>query len=783
MVAFDYDGVTRRFPAASNFISEQMEKYILGTSKDEGFVELIEQSINLIEARDNDPKQLTEQLKGVFKELLESPLTLYLKSNRQAYSSFVKRRPEKRKEEDEKMLAEASLKNIEEDNPEFDEKLVAQLSGTVVSDIANVGEQIRKDIVAVISQADMSDEEFESDSLSLGIESEIRFKTAKTITGENKLSFSKSNNRGFKNAHSVMTFPTDDGMEELIAKAQNIIVRYTGAEVTFLPKRGKILIDSAIDKEGIKNAIKFSSMNKYIEEGEIKDGLQFDYKFIDELNLKLEQWFDRTIGDEYFNTMVQDGTLYQLMVEASFVREQKKTKTLTQRVKETLPDDDAKIKDKYSKFTALKYRIPKAFAINPNFDVTAEEEYPLIPMKEYRIPDRLKGDSEENKNARQKIYNKLKEERQKITAEYNELRAATTEIEVDGNKYLLIFSDNPVYKKAEKAYDKFGFGNNKIRMIIHSFFDEKFEMIKKEGTSKFKDKALFDSDFQGQERLKYAYIDRRDEPITEAEARQIEQGDFRVVQEEYGEAFSDYVFYRKDKVKQTDIGKYADLGLNEEQRADLYYYILTGKANVKLPSILGSPQTASQKLLDVLGISYSDKDVIRPTGANVPTPKITPAEGGADSRRRLSRDELNKQDLDDISVEKKMKTKRWIKLYETNKKAAQIYILLPLVSETAVVEGSKIIEGSEFGKDKYEATAFTVEDLMQVEGDKKDKDGKPIMEDNEEDVAVFYSVYLKKYASFNLSPLRGRGQNKAMREYLDDLSNRILDIRETIEGY
>ena len=57
------------------------------------------------------------------------------------------------------------------------------------------------------------------------------------------------------------------------------------------------------------------------------------------------------------------------------------------------------------------------------------------------------------------------------------------------------------------------------------------------------------------------------------------------------------------------------------------------------------------------------------------------------------------------------------------------------------------------------------------------------MVDNEEDVSVFYSVYLKKYASFNLSPLRGRGQNKAMREHLDDLSNRILDIRETIEGY
>ena len=183
----------------------------------------------------------------------------------------------------------------------------------------------------------------------------------------------------------------------------------------------------------------------------------------------------------------------------------------------------------------------------------------------------------------------MKEERQKINAQYNELRAATTEIEVDGNKYLLIFSDSPVYKKAEKAYNEFGFGNKKIKLVVHSFFDEKFEMLKEEGNRKFKNKALFDSDFQGQERLKYAYIDRRREPITEAEASQIEQGDFRVVEEKYGEAFSDYVFYRKDYVKQTDMGKYADLGLTEEERQRLYYKFLTGTLDA---------QTAPQKLLE-----------------------------------------------------------------------------------------------------------------------------------------------------------------------------------------
>ena len=59
-----------------------------------------------------------------------------------------------------------------------------------------------------------------------------------------------------------------------------------------------------------------------------------------------------------------------------------------------------------------------------------------------------------------------------------------------------------------------------------------------------------------------------------------------------------------------------------------------------------------------------------------------------------------------------MSTKRWIKLYETNKQAAEIYVLLPLVSETAIVEDTKTIEGSEFGKPKYQATAFTAQDLM-----------------------------------------------------------------------
>ena len=795
MVSFVYDGADRKLPAARNFLLDEIEKYLIGRATGEdGFVRRIKDSLYDLEAKDIDPNPLIKEIESMLEDTLNKPLKPYLDDNREAMSSFLRRRPEKRKDKDKKMLDEATLKNIVEGSEEFNKNLVAQLSGTVVSDIAGVSETIREQIIGQFKALDVTtDDELPT----LEIETEIRFKTAKSITGENKLSFSKSNNRGNKNAHSVLTFPSDDEMELFTIKAQDLIIEYTGAEVTMIPKKGKVLIDSAIDEEGIPKAIKFSSMKKYLEDvtdkngdkiTQFKDGLQFDYKFIDDLNDKLAEWFEENIGgkDEYYEAMVQEGLLYQLMIEVSLAREEKETKLLSEKVADTIPDDDDKVKDKYSKFTAMKYRIPKAFAINPNFDVTAEEEYPLIPMKEYRPPENIKykkgEDTEQKRTARKKLSDKLNQDRQKVVAQYNELRAATTEIEVDGNKYLLIFSDSPVYKKAEKAYNEFGFGNKKIKLMVHSFFDEKFEMLKEEGNNKFKNKALFDSDFQGQERLKYAYIDRKEEPITEAEASRIEQGDFRVVQEKYGEAFSDYKFYRKDYVKQTDIGKYADLGLNEEQRADLYYYILTGKSDVKLPSILGSPQTASQKLLDVLGISYSDKDVIRPTGATVPTPKITPAEGGADSRRRLRRDELNKQDLDDISVEKKMSTKRWIKLYETNKQAAQIYILLPLVSETSVVEDSRIIEGSEFGKPKYQATAFTA-DEMQVDSGEKDEDDKPIMKDNEVDAKVLYTVYLKKYVGYNLSPIRNRGQNKLMRKYLDKLGNRIIDIREVTEGY
>ena len=57
------------------------------------------------------------------------------------------------------------------------------------------------------------------------------------------------------------------------------------------------------------------------------------------------------------------------------------------------------------------------------------------------------------------------------------------------------------------------------------------------------------------------------------------------------------------------------------------------------------------------------------------------------------------------------------------------------------------------------------------------------MVDNEVDAKVLYSVYLRKYVAYNLSPIRNRGQNKPMRKYLDKLGNRIIDIREVTEGY
>jgi len=792
MVSFVYDGADRKLPAARNFLLDEIEKYLIGRATGEdGFVRRIKDSLYDLEAKDIDPNPLIKEIESMLEDTLDKPLKPYLDDNREAMSSFLRRRPEKRKDKDKEMLDGATLKNIVEGSEDFNKNLVAQLSGTVVSDIAGVSETIREQIIGMFKALDVTtDDELPT----LEIETEIRFKTAKSITGVNNLSFSKSNNRGNKNAHSVLTFPSDDEMELFTIKAQDLIIEYTGAEVTMIPKKGKVLIDSAIDEEGIPNAIKFSSMKKYLEDvtdkngdkiTQFKDGLQFDYKFIDDLNDKLAEWFEENIGgkDEYYEAMVQEGLLYQLMVEVSLVREEKDaegniipktSKLLSERVADTIPDDDDKVKDKYSKFTAMKYRIPKAFAINPNFDVTAEEEYPLIPMKEYRSPENIKykrgEDTEQKRIARKKLSDKLSQDRQKVVAQYNELRAATTEIEVNGNKYLLIFSDNPVYKKAEKAYNEFGFGNKKIKLVVHSFFDEKFEMLKEEGNRKFKNKALFDSDFQGQERLKYAYIDRREEPITEAEAKQIERGDFRVVEEKYGEAFSEYMFYRKDYVKQTDLGKYADLGRSEEERAELYYKFLTGTLDA---------QTRGQvfRVFD----SKSGKMIN-------PFPHI--AEGSPETTSENEYEvifgrpiQLRKEDLDDISVEKKMTTKRWIKLYETNREAAQIYVLLPLVSETAIVEDSRTIEGSEFGKPKYQATAFTADEMQQVDSGEKDEDDKPIMKDNEVDAKVLYTVYLKKYVAYNLSPIRNRGQNKLMRKYLDKLGNRIIDIREVTEGY
>lgn len=794
MVSFVYSGAVRKLPAAKDYFLEQMENYILGKETD--FISSIEDSIDRLEAEDENPKELVDELESILTELLDSPLQPYLQANREALSSFLKRRPDKRIDADNKMVGEARLKNIEEGNSEHDKELIAQLSGTVISDISNITENIQQDILKILRGEKPHPEP------TLELQTEIRLKTSKTIQGENVLSFAKGNNRGNKNCHTSFTFPDDDEMSEIMTKTQDIIIDYTGAEVDIIDsKRGKVIIDSDIDTEGIKGAIEFpvSDIDKFMdEEGKsytIKDGILLDYEYIDKLNAKLTKWFSSNIGTKgYFNSMVGDGVLYQLLVEASLVNKESSTGTLSQRVKDTLPDDDDKIKNKYDKFTATKYRIPKAFAINPNFNITKEREYPLIPMKDYKIPKDIEykegEDTEEKRKAREKISNKLKQARQEIVAQYNELRSQTAEIEVEGNKYFLIYSDNKdAYNKAEKAYNEFGFGNNKIKTIPHSFFDEKFEMLKQEGNRTFKDKALFASDFQGKERLMYAYIDRKDEPITEAEANQIERGDFRVVEEKYGTTSSGYYFLRRDLLKTGDRAKYVDeLGLTDEQRADLYYYTLTGELDVKLPSILGSPQSASKKLLETLGISYSDKDIVRPTGATVPTPKITPAEGGTDSRRRLNSPRFYKQDesLEDISTEKKMDTKRWLRMYKVNKDVAKIYVLVPELVESTVSESSRLIEGDKFGETKYQASAFTVEDLLTYDtesGSIEDVKEDTKLRDTELDMKVAYTVYLKKYATYNLSPIRNRGQNKAMRKYLDDLGNRILDIRETLEEY
>ncbi len=784
MVSFVYSGAVRKLPAAKDYFLEQMENYILG--KETNFISLIEDSIDRLEAEDKNPKELVDELELILTKLLDSPLQPYLQANREALSSFLKRRPDRRIDADNKMVGEARLKNIEEGNSEHDKELIAQLSGTVMSDVSNMSENIQEDILKILRGEEPHPEP------TLELETEIRLKTSKTIQGKNVLSFAKGNNRGNRNCHSSLIFPSNDEMSAIVIKAQDIIIDYTGAEVDMIEsKKGKVIIDSDIDTEGIKGAIEFpvSDIDKFMDKEDeaytIKDGMLLDYEYIDKLNAKLTKWFSKNIGTKgYFNSMVGDGVLYQLLVEASLVNKESNTGTLSQRVKDTLPDDDDKIKNKYDKFTATKYRIPKAFAINPNFNITKEREYPLIPMKDYKIPKDIEykegEDTEEKRKAREKISNKLKQARQEIIAQYNELKSQTTEVEVDGNKYFLIYSDNKdAYNKAEKAYNEFGFGNNKIKTIPHSFFDEKFEMLKQEGNRTFKDKALFASDFQGKERLMYAYIDRKDEPITEAEANQIERGDFRVVEEKYGTTSSGYYFLREDLLKTGDRAKYVDeLGLTEEQRADLYYFTLTDDPDIKLPSILGSPQSASKKLLETLGITYS-----RPIGATIPTPKITPAEGGTDSRRRLDSPRFYKQDesLEDISTEKKMTTKRWLRMYKVNKEVAKIYVLVPELVDSTVSESSRLIEGDKFGETTYQASAFTAENLVTYKN--KEDDEVPKLVDTGLDMKVAYTVYLKKYATYNLSPIRNRGQNKVMRKYLDDLGNRIIDIREALEEY
>ena len=789
MVSFVYGGATRRFPSAKDYIKEQMENYIIGKDTgQEGFVQLIEDSIDDMEAKGENPKELIEELNSILDDLLETPIKPYLRANREALDSFLRRRPKNDKlvDNDNKMVEEGKLKSIEEGNPDFDANLVAQLSGTVISDIANVENKIQEKI-----------SEYLTNITSVDVESEIRLKTSKTIQGEKVLSFAKGNNRGNRNAHATLIFPDNDDMSDVVGKAEDLIIEYTGAGVDIIrAKKGKAIIDSDIDTEGIDGAIEFpvSDIDKFMDEKDgtytVKDGMLLDYEYIDKLNHLLEIWFSENIEDkDYFNLMVQDGALYQLLVEVSLVNSDKDTGTLSQKVADTIPDDDNKVKDKYSKFTATKYRIPQAFSINPNFDITDEKEYPLIPMKDYKIPKDIEykegEDTKEKREARNKISNKLKQARQEIVAQYNELRSQTTKVDVDGNKYFLIYSDNKeAYDKAKKAYNKFGFGNNKIKTMSHSFFDEKFEMMKQEGESQFGNKALFASDFQGKERLMYAYIDRKDELITEAEAKQIERGDFRVVEEKYGTTSSGYYFLRKDLLKTGDRAKYVDeLGLTEEQRADLYYFTLTDDPDIKLPSILGSPQSASKKLLETLGIPYS-----RPTGATIPTPKITPAEGGTDSRRRLDSPRFYKQDesLEDISTEKKMTAKRWLKMYKVNKDVAKIYVLVPELVESTVSESSRLIEGDKFGETRYQASAFTAEQLVTYDtesGNIEDVKEDTKLKDTKLDMKVAYTVYLKKHATYNLSPIRNRGVNKAMKNYLDKLGNRIVDIRETMEGY
>ena len=137
---------------------------------------------------------------SILTELLDSPLQPYLQANREALSSFLKRRPDKRIDADNKMVGEARLKNIEEGNSEHDKELIAQLSGTVISDISNITENIQQDILKILRGEKPHPEP------TLELQTEIRLKTSKTIQGKNVLSFAKGNNRGNKNCHTSFTF-------------------------------------------------------------------------------------------------------------------------------------------------------------------------------------------------------------------------------------------------------------------------------------------------------------------------------------------------------------------------------------------------------------------------------------------------------------------------------------------------------------------------------------------------------------------------------------------------
>ena len=84
---------------------------------------------------------MIKEIESMLEDTLNKPLKPYLDDNREAIDSFLRRRSEKRKDKDKEMLDGSTLKNIVEGSEDFNKNLVAQLSGTVVSDIAEYQKQ------------------------------------------------------------------------------------------------------------------------------------------------------------------------------------------------------------------------------------------------------------------------------------------------------------------------------------------------------------------------------------------------------------------------------------------------------------------------------------------------------------------------------------------------------------------------------------------------------------------------------------------------------------------